>query len=473
MNARPDPVRPDRALPGHVFHGHGYLGASCAGLPQASPCEAGQGAETHPAQNGIVMGFVTLALLIAGVGTWAATSKITGAVVAPGQVEVERNRQVVQHPDGGVVAAIDVRDGDRVEAGQVLIRLEDALLRPERAVVEGQLRELAARRDRLEAERDDRPAIRFSADLVRAAAADADTAALMAGQRGLFAARRETLRKALDQIDRRRDQTRAQIGEIDAQIDAIGRQRILIERELSDQQGLLDKGLAQAARVLALRREAADLDGRAGELIAERAQSEGRIAELELESLRQTSQRREEAETDLRDIGPKQLELTERLRILTGQIDRLDLRAPVGGRVYGLAVTTPRAVLRGAEPALFIVPDDRPLLIVARIAPTRIDEIRPGLPVTLRFPAFSGRMTPELAGRLERISADVITDEAARTSYYRAEVSIPETEEVRLGGRALLPGMPAEVLIRTGKRSPLVYLIKPFADYFARAFRED
>lgn len=470
MNARPDPVRPDRALPGHVFHGHGFPGP---GRSRPAPREPGREAEVHPASGGIVAGFVTLALLIAGLGTWAATSQIAGAVIAPGQVEVERNRQVVQHPDGGVVAEIDVRDGDRVAAGQVLIRLEDALLRPERAIVAGQLRELTARRARLEAERADRPGIRFPPDLIRAAATDPEAAELMAGQDSLFAARQETLHKTLDQIGQRRDQTRAQIGGIDAQIDAIGRQRSLIERELNDQQGLLDKGLAQAARVLALRREAANLDGRKGELTAERAQSEGRITELDLESLRLASQRREEAETVLRDIGPKQLELTERLRILTGQIDRLDLRAPVGGRVYGLAVSTPRAVLRGAEPALFIVPEDRPLVIVARIPPTRIDEIRPGQPVTLRFPAFSGRMTPELEGRLERISADVMTDEGTRTSYYRADITIPETEEARLGGRALLPGMPAEVLIRTGERSPLVYLIKPFADYFARAFRED
>jgi HlyD family secretion protein len=298
-------------------------------------------------------------------------------------------------------------------------------------------------------------------------------AELVEGQRRLFEARAQTLRKALDQVTKRAEQTQAQIGGIEAQRIATEEQEALIARELADQQQLLDKGLAQASRVLALQREAASLAGEVGALVAQKAQAEGKVTELDLEALRLTSQRREDAETELRDIGYRELELAERRRSLTEQIERLDMRAPVGGIVYAMTVTTPRAVIRAAEPVLYIVPQDRPLLVAARISPINIDEVRIGQPVALRFPAFASRTTPELFGQVTQISADALIDEASRLSYFRAEVMLNPGEADKLGALQLLPGMPAEVYIRTGDRSPLAYLTKPFTDYFTRAFRED
>lgn len=428
-------------------------------------------AKPWSARGPILLGMLALVMLIGGFGLWASVSSIAGAVVASGQVEVDQNRQVVQHPEGGVVAEILVKDGDAVAAGTPLIRLDGALLRSELAIVEGQFYEILARRGRLEAERADAAVLSFPNELM-AAAANPDIAALIDGQARLFAARAETQAKSLEQLGKRAEQTQSQITGIDAQLAALATQETLIARELTDQRSLLDKGLAQASRVLALEREAASLAGQLGELTALRAQSEGKLTEIDLERLRLSSARREEAESQLRDIGYRELELAERRRALAGQIERLDLRAPVSGLVHAMAVTTPRSVIRAAEPVLYLVPQDRPLVIGAQIATINVDEVSIGQPVTLRFSAFASRTTPEVFGQVTRVSADSLTDEATRVPYYRAEVMLNPGEIDKLGGLVLIPGMPVEVYIRTGERSPMAYLLKPLSDYFNRAFRE-
>lgn len=424
------------------------------------------------ARGPVLLGLVALALLLGGFGLWSATTRIAGAVVAAGQVEVEQNRQVVQHPDGGVVEQILVKDGDLVAAGAPLLRLDGALLRSELAIVEGQFFEILARRGRLEAERDDAAAITFPEELRRFARTRPEIAALMAGQERLFAARAETEANELAQLRRRREQIESQIRGIAAQRAATDSQLALIGRELADLTGLLDRGLTQAGRVLALEREKARLEGVAGELDSARAEAEGRITEIDIEVLKRGSARREEANAQLRDLGYRELELAERRRTLTEQIDRLEIRAPVSGVVHALQVTTPRAVIRPAEPVLFLIPQDRPLLIAARVSPVHVDEVRIGQEVALRFAALDSRTTPELRGRVARVSADALTDEASRSAYYRAEVTLAPEELARLEGQAIIPGMPVEVFIRTGERTPLAYLVKPLADYFNRAFRE-
>ncbi|MCB2127623.1 MAG: HlyD family type I secretion periplasmic adaptor subunit [Rhodobacteraceae bacterium] len=430
----------------------------------------------HPAslspRPALILGFVALLLLVGGFGLWSVTTRIAGAVVASGQVEVEQNRQVVQHPDGGVVDEILVKDGDIVEAGQVLIRLDGALLTSEMTIVEGQFFEIQARRGRLEAERDDAAQIRFPAELEKAAEANPDFAALMRGQERLFIARAETEANEIEQLQRRRAQIADQITGISAQRQSVDSQLRLIGKELADLQGLLDRGLTQAGRVLALEREKARLEGVGGELDAARAEAEGKTTEIDIEISKRSATRREEANSQLRDLGYRELELAERRRALAEQIARLDIRAPVGGAIHALQVTTPRSVLRAAEPVLYIIPQDRPLVIAARISPIHVDEIRIGQDVTLRFAAFDSRTTPELAGQVSRISADALVDEANKTSYYRAEIILGANEMSKLGDRTVIPGMPVEVFIRTAERTPLAYLIKPLAEYFNRAFRE-
>ena len=424
------------------------------------------------ARGPILFGLFTLLLLVGGFGLWSTTTKIAGAVVSPGRVEVEQNRQVVQHPDGGVVETIFVKNGDLVAAGDPLIQLDGTLLQSELTIVEGQFFEILARRGRLEAERDDADHLTFPAELTEAAGGRPKIAALMAGQEKLFAARQETTANEIDQLGKRRAQIVNQIEGIGAQRRSTADQLALIGQELEDLKSLLDRGLTQAGRVLALQREKARLDGVAGELDAARAEAEGKVTEIDIEILNRGSTRREEANTQLRDLGYRELELAERRRSLTEQIDRLDIRAPVSGVVHALQVTTPRSVIRAAEPVLYIIPQDRPFVIAAQVAPIHVDEVAIGQDVALRFAAFDSRTTPELFGQVRQISADALTDEVSRSAYYRAEIVLDEGEMAKLGGRAIIPGMPVEVFIRTGERTPLAYLLKPLSEYFNRAFRE-
>lgn len=426
------------------------------------------------ARGPLILGFLAIAVLVGGFGTWATTTRISGAIVAPGAIEVEQNRQVVQHLDGGIVASIEVREGDMVTEGQVLIRLDAEDLTSELTIVESQLFDLMARRGRLEAERDDAHDVVFAPELVDVAASNPDVAAMLEGNRRLFQQRRDNLWSSVEQLEKRAAQIAAQIGGIDAQRGALDEQARLIAKELADQQTLLDKGLAQASRVSALQREQARLVGTLGEVVATSAGAEGRITEIEIEILRIQAQRREEASEALSQLEGRELELAERRRALRQRRDRLDIRAPVSGAVHAMQVFGAGAVIRPAEPVLFIVPQDRPLIIGVRVAPIHIDQIRVGQPVFLRFAAFDSRTTPELTGTVLSISPDALTDETTGQRFYRARIEMPEDETDKLpAGTTLIPGMPVEAYLRTGDRSPLAYLVKPLTDYFNKALRED
>ncbi len=421
------------------------------------------------ARGPMTLGLLALLALVGGFGTWAVKAQITGAVIASGQIEVDRNRQVIQHPDGGVVDTIAVDEGDLVAEGDLLIRLDASVLQSELAIVEGQLFELVARRGRLEAERDGSDTISFDAIL-----SDGDGQALMDGQTRLFQARLASIAQATDQLTQQRAQIGSQLTGIAAQQEALTTQASLIAEELEDQQSLLDRGLAQASRVLALQRSQAELLGRNGELTAASAQASQRMTEIDIQILGLTTTRREDAITRLRDLEYNELEFFERRRTLRQQLDRLDIRAPVSGIVYGLQVFARRSVIRAADPVMFLVPQDRPLVIAAQVQPTDIDQINLGQEATLRFSAFDQRRTPELFGTVTQVSADAFTNDANGQSFYRAELQLNDGEIDRLpDGTILIPGMPVEAFVRTADRSPMTYLLKPLADYFAKAFREN
>lgn len=422
------------------------------------------------ARGPLTIGLLSLLILVGGFGTWAVMAQITGAVIASGQIEVDRNRQVIQHPDGGVVEAILVDEGDTVATGDLLIKLDSSILTSELAVVEGQLFEILARRGRLEAERDGLTEITFDPVLLEGGP---EAGELMEGQRRLFEARNQSTARATEQLTQQGAQIASQLSGIEAQQTALRRQQELIAEELADQQVLLDRGLAQASRVLALQREEANLLGSVGELTAQAAQAGERMTEIEIQILGLSTTRREEAITRLRDLQYNQLELSERRRTLRQQLDRLDIRAPVGGIVYGMQVFAEQSVIRPADQVMFLIPQDRPLVIATQVQLTDIDQIHLGQEVTLRFSAFDQRRTPELMGKITQISADAFQDENTRASYYRAEVEMDDGEIDRLPeDMVLIPGMPVEAFVRTADRSPMDYLIKPLADYFAKAFRE-
>ena len=427
---------------------------------------------TWSAARPIWLGMLTILVLVGGFGTWSTMTSIEGAVVAPGVIEVEQNRQVVQHPDGGVVGEIAVVEGQSVKAGDLLIRLDGNLIHSQLTIAEGQLFEAMARESRLEAERDDLVAPIASVELTGLVVSRPEVADQVEGQRRLFLARRETLARQTEELHKRIGQISDQVIGIDAQMAARSEQLTLLKSETDSQKELLAKGLTQSVRVLDLERESANLKGDLGELASSRAQAEGRATEIELEILRLAAARREEANAQLRDIGPTILELVERRRALTEQVARLDIRAPVSGIILGLQVTTPQSVIRPADPVLYIIPQDRPLVITAQVPPIHVDEVHVGQKVRLVFSAFSSRTTPELTGRLEVVSADALTDQKSGTSFYRAKIVLEPGELAKLKDLTLLPGMPVQAFIETEARSPLTYLIKPFTDYFKTAFRE-
>ena len=442
-------------------------------LPKPAAPATAPKAAAWSARRPIWTGVLTIALLIAFFGGWGMLTTISGAVVAVGVIQVEQNRQIVQHLDGGVVAEIAVQEAQTVQSGDLLIRLDGTQIKASLAIVEGQLFDAMARKSRLEAERDDVTKPVFPAELTDLAKSRPDVAEQIEGQKRLFAARLETQNAQIDQLGKRLDQIASQGQGIAAQMAAVSDQIALLQPEIADQQTLLDKGLAQSARIMDLKREVARLDGNLGELQSNLAQSEGKATETKLQILQIKSARREDANTQLRDMGDKTLELAERRRALTEQVDRLEIRAPVSGIVLGLAVTTPHSVIRPADPILYIIPQDRPLIIIAQIPPIHVDEVRVGQEVRVSFAAFSARTTPQLIGTLTTISADAMTDQATHQSFYRAEITLEAGEMNKLKDNKLLPGMPVQAYIGTGDRTPMAYLLKPFTDYFRMAMRED
>ena len=411
-------------------------------------------------------------ILFGGFGSWAVLANISGAIISTGRVAVESNRQVVQHPDGGVVMEILVAEGDRVAEGDTLIRLDPEDLLSSADILGSQLHELAARTARLVAERDDKAEIDFPSDLLEAASLTPEIGEVVQGQRNMFEARAAFVARETEQLNQQSDQIDSQIDGIEAQALALKSQLELIREELEAQESLLDRGLTQAQRVLTLRRDEASLMGTVGEFEASIAELEGRRIGIGLEIIKLRARAHETAIAELRDLQARQLELSGEYRATIKRMSRLDVTAPVDGIVYDLQVFARRSVIRPADPILYLVPQDRPLVIQTEVDPIHIDQVYPGQPVTLRLPTFDARTTPELFGTVIRVSPDAFTNQATGATYYQAEVLPDEGEIARLGGLVLLPGMPVEAYLRTEDRTPLGYLVKPLADYFNRAFRE-
>lgn len=419
-----------------------------------------------------IAGLATVAALFLGVGVFGTMGSLAGAVIASGQVELETHAQIVQHPDGGVVAAIPVRDGDRVEAGDVLLTLEGSSLAADRAILMSQLRELQARAARLKAEATGEAAVTFPEALRQVGRIDQPVAEALAGQEAVFAAAFRTFTATINATREQQGQIRQEIAGLKAQSAALAEQAALMEIEHQKAEGLLQKGLTEAPRVSELKRSLVALIGQRAQTEASVSASLADIARLEVEIARLTSARQEKAVTELRDVETKLTELSAQRAVLEKKIARLDLRAPRDGIVQGLTIHTIGAVLRPADPVLSVVPQDGLFTITARVEADKVDSVFVGQAAALRFSSFDARTTPEILGRITRVSADIITDSRTGAQFYTAEARPDAGETAKLGGKALLPGMPVEVYIQTGSHSPLAYILKPFTDYFAPAMRE-
>jgi len=420
----------------------------------------------------LVIGLAVVLVLGGGLGGWASTAKISGALIAQGQVVVDSNVKKVQHPTGGVVGELRVHDGDTVKSGDVLVRLDDTVTRASLAIVTKGLNGLYARQARLEAEQRGDQSIRFPQTLIDAAATDSDVRAIVDSETKLFEVRSVARVGQKAQLKQRVDQLKEELSGLWAQEKAKSQEIDLIQKELLGVRELYEKKLVQLSRVTQLERDAARLDGDRGQLIAASAQTKGKITETELQIIQIDKDLNTEVSKDMRETNDKIGEFVERKVTAEDQLRRVDIRAPQDGLVMQSTVHTIGGVISAGDAIMLIVPQSDNLSVEARVNPQDIDQLQLGQKTLLRFSAFNQRTTPELNGIVSRVSADTTTDQRTGQSYYTMRVALPSEEVARLGDVKLIPGMPVEAFVQTGDRSVLSYLIKPLEDQFMRAFRE-
>jgi HlyD family secretion protein len=420
----------------------------------------------------ILAGLAVIVLVLGGTAVWAARTEISGAVVSSGVVVVESKVKKVQHPTGGVVSEITVKNGSKVKAGDLLVRLDETVSRANLQVITKQLDELVMREARLEAERDGSSTITLP-DSYHGRESEPDIAKRIAGETYFFKSRRESLDGQKEQLGERVLQLKEEITGLDRQIRSKKSEIEIVQRELKGVAELEKLKLVTTMRVNQLRRDATRLEGELGQLESAAAQAKGRIAEIGVEMIRIDQEFRTSIIEELRDNTAQQAELVERRIAAEDQLKRIDIRAPQSGVVHELEVNTVGGVINQAETLMLIVPEGEELIVEARIATHDIDQVLNGdRTAFVRFSAFDTHSTPELNGNIVSVSADLTIDQMTGVPYYLARISIPREELTKMKQKRLVPGMPAEIYVRTQNRTVLSYLFKPIEDQMERAFRE-
>jgi HlyD family secretion protein len=419
----------------------------------------------------ILAGSVLIGVLVLGLGGWASTAEISGALISQGTVVVDSNVKKVQHPTGGVVGEVRVHDGDRVKAGDILIRLDETVTRANLAIVTKGLNELYARKARLAAERDGADTVAVPPELADHAN-DPDVKESLDSERKLFELRRAARLGKKDQLQQQIKQLQEQITGLTAQQDAKGKETDLIDQELAGVRSLFQKNLVPLERLTSLERQEAQLQGERGQLIASSAAAKGKIAEIQLQILQVDQDFSSDVAKELRETDSKIGEFVERKVTAEDQLNRTDIRAPQDGTVFQTTANTVGGVITAGDQIMLIVPDSDKLSVEVKVDPKDIDLVALGQPVLLRFSAFNQRTTPELNGTVSRVAADTNNDQRTGQSYYLVRITINPGEADRLGGSRLTPGMPVEAFIQTGQRTLVAYLIKPLHDQLMRSLRE-
>jgi len=406
----------------------------------------------------------TLAVaLLAGAGGWAAQAKLSGAIIAQGQVVVSQQVKAIQHLYGGIVADIPVRNGDAVRKGDILLKLDATETRVELAIVQNQLHQLLAMRSRLVAERDDIDRIDFGGEIPPEAIVRSETK-LFEENRAALINQKEQLRLQIGQLEQ-------QAKAFEAQSDANEREAAIVEQEVKKAEKLLASGLIQVSHMRDLRRQLVRIEGTRGELAARVAEAGNEVSEVRMKLLSLDQTRRKEAQGEIVGIEAKVGELREREVAARDKLARIEVRAPVDGLVYDLQIHTVGGIVASGATVMSIVPAGEDMNVEIRIPPVDIDRIQPGQDTRMRFTAFNQRTTPEFHGKVQVVAAATSTDRATGQPYYLATVA-PENL-LKLGERKLVPGMPVEVYVQTEERTVISYLTKPFMDQMMRAFREE
>ena len=419
----------------------------------------------------IIAGGVLVGVLVFGLGVWTSTAEISGALIAQGTIVVDSNIKKVQHPTGGVVGEVRVHDGDRVKAGDILIRLDDTVTRANLAIVTKGLNELYARKARLGAERDGADTMAVPRELVDNID-NPDVKDAMDSERKLFELRRTARLGQQDQLRERVKQLQEQVTGLVAQQDAKAKELGFIDQELGGVRDLWRKNLVQLNRLTSLERDEAKIQGERGALIANAAEAKGRISEIQLQILQIDQQFTSDVAKELRETDSKIGEGVERKVTAGDQLRRIDIRAPQDGTVFQTTANTVGGVISAGDQIMLIVPESDTLSVEVKVEPKDIDLVAFNQPVVLRFSAFNQRTTPELNGTVQRVAADTSVDQRTGQSYYLVRISIDADEVQRLGPVKLTPGMPVEAFIQTGDRTLMAYLVKPLHDQLMRAFRE-
>ena len=433
------------------------------------------GSEIRDARSSIrlhlIVGLAVVVVLAGGLGGWASTTEISGALIAPGAIVVDSNVKKVQHPTGGVVGEVLARDGDIVKAGDVVVRLDDTVTKASLAIVTKNLDGLWARAARLQAEQQGLSKVVFPAMLLDRMD-DPDVKNIIASETKLFEVRTTGRIGQKAQLRERITQLNEEIAGLTAQEKAKDQEIVLVEKELQGVRTLYDQHLVQISRMTTLERDAARLNGERAQFIAQRAQAKGKITETELQIIQVDKDLVSDVSKDLRETNDKIGEFVERKVTAEDQLRRTDIRAPQDGMVLQSTVHTVGGVITAGDAIMMIVPQADALSVEAKVNPQDIDKLQIGQKTLLRLSAFNQRTTPELNGVVSRVSPDVTTDQRTGQSYYTIRVSMPREEIARLGDAKLIPGMPVEAFVQTGDRTLLSYLIKPLKDQLMRAFRE-
>ena len=419
----------------------------------------------------LLVGYLSVFLALGVCGGWAALASIHGAVIASATIVVESYSKKVQHKEGGIVSRIMVKDGDRVTEGQDLIVLDPTDAKSELGITVGLLDELLVKKARLEAQRDGASGMALSKELT-VRSGEPQLAQIIAGQAKLLSSTLESVDSKAKQLRQQIAQLKEQISGLDAQLASNKNQTTLIAEELGNLKKLQSSGLVPNSRVLAMEREAAQLEGQRGELTANKAAANSQIGEVELRLLQLDEDLRTQVLTELRETESKIAELNERQVALSSRLARTAIKAPITGTIYQVAVHTEGGVIGAGETLMLIVPEGDDLVLQAMVSPNDIDQVAVGQPAQIRFPGFNARLTPEIFGEVQQVAADTTRVDENSPPSYAVRIIISAKEIKKLGDNKLKPGMTAEAFIQTSARSPLSYLLKPLTDQFAHAMRE-
>ena len=418
------------------------------------------------------IGLVAVTAMIGVLFVWGTTFKISGAVIAKGQVQVASTRTAVQHPVGGIVAQILAKNGDKVRSGDVVVKLDDTQLRSELAAVEGELFEILANEARLAAELDDQKALSPDRILLAAAETNPELQSLLERQQRQLDSHYKSLTAQIALLDEQTMQVQEQAVGEESALEAKRQHLALSEDELARSEQSLGKGIITKTVVTTLQKDVIATKGEIGQLMAKVAELKGKISEQKIKINAIPLEAKEKSADKTNQLGQQKKKLIEERRSLLYKLSKLDVQTPVSGTVYDSKILGLRSVLEAAKPIMYIVPDDEPALVAVRVDAADIDQLYVGQEASLRFISFNRRSTPVIAGRLLNISADAYMDERTQKLYYYVEVSLIEEELHRLGDVTLISGMPVEAFFATLSRSPVSYIAKPITDYFNRAFRD-